>query len=233
MRYLNLFEEFKIKKTKKIYKHLDKGKGGVERILGNISDDTYLPDIDDEHIDLLGIVLKSVTKRFGLKSNIKYINSGTFGMAFVVGDNRIIKLTSNKSEAMTAKSLIGRKIPHCVNYYDIVYIKRYNIYAILMDKAEKLSPDEKKVVSKLSDSAILMNDFDKLKKKFSDISDSKLKRIYNDFRDMYKSLKDNRVSIQDLHEGNVGYIKDKMVHFDIMGDTKKKDIEKISKIKIR
>ena len=232
MRYLNLFEEFKIKKTKKIYKHLDKGKGGVERILGNISDDTYLPDIDDEHIDLLSIVLKSVTKRFGLKSNVKYINSGTFGMAFVV-DDKIIKLTSNKSEAMVAKSLIGRKIPHCVNYYDIVYIKRYNIYAILMDKAEKLSPTEKGVVGKLSDSVVIMNDYDKLKKKFSDISDSKLKKIYKDFREMYKSLKDNNISIQDLHEGNIGYINDKMVHFDIMGDTKKKDIEKISKIKIK
>jgi hypothetical protein len=154
-------------------------------------------------------------------------------MAFVVGDDKIIKLTSNKSEAMVAKSLIDKQIPHCVNYYDIVYIKRYNIYAILMDKADKLSPDEKKVIGKLSDSVVLMNDFDRLRKKFSDISESKLKRIYKDFREMYKSLKDSKVSIQDLHEGNIGYIKDKMVHFDIMGDTKKKDIEKISKIKIK
>lgn len=224
MKHLNLFEEFDLKKIRKIYKHLDKGKGGATAVINSIG---------EESIELLEDVLKSVTKRFGLNSKVKYMNSGSFGMAFVV-DDLIIKLTSSNNEAMIAKSFIGKKIPHCVNYYDIVYIKRYNIYAILMDKAEKLSKDEKHIVGKLANSASLMNDFDRLKKKYgNDISLSKLYKIYKDYREMYKSLKENNVSIQDLHEGNIGYINDKMVHFDIMGDTDKKDIDKISKIKVK
>jgi len=237
MKHLTIFEEFKIKKTKKIHKHLDKERGGVEKIVGNIKDKS-----SSYPIDILGDVLKSVTKRFGLKSKVKYMNSGSFGMAFVVGDDKIVKLTSSKSEAMVAKFLVGKKIDHCVNYYDIVYIKEYSIYAILMDKAEKLSPEEKKIVKYLSGSAIYMNDFKRLKKDLDErgsflskkeISESKLKRIYDDFREMYISLKKNKISITDLHENNIGYVNNKMVHFDIMGDTKKKDITKISKLKIK
>jgi hypothetical protein len=242
MKHLTIFEEFKIKKTKKIHKHLDKERGGVEKIVGNITDKS-----SSYPIDILGDVLKSVTKRFGLKSKVKYMNSGSFGMAFVVGDDKIVKLTSSKSEAMVAKFLVGKKIDHCVNYYDIVYIKEYSIYAILMDRAEKLSEKEKYVVSLLSGSAIYMNDLHRLEKKVrkddfeimgnnknhKPISESKLKRVYDDFREMYISLKKNKISITDLHENNIGYVNNKMVHFDIMGDTKKKDITKISKLKIK
>jgi hypothetical protein len=232
---LKLFEEFKIKKFRRIYKHLNKGKGGAQTILSNISFDKDTIEISDKRfsgsVNVLGSVLKSISKRFELKKNIKYINSGSYGMAFVIND-KVIKLTSNKNEAMIAKSFIGKKINHCVNYYDIVYIKRYNIYAILMDRAEKLSSDEKKVISKLINNAIFMNDFPKLKSKFDSVSENKLKKIYTDFKKMYKSLKDDNISIQDLHEGNIGYLNGKMVHYDIMSDTSKNDIDKISKIKI-
>lgn len=232
MKHLSIFEEFKIKKTKKIYKHLDKGKGGVDKILCNVGD----------NIDVLSDVIKSLTKRFGLKSNVKYMNAGSFGMAFIVNDDKIIKLTSSESEAKVAKSLIDKEIPHCVNYYDIVYIKKYEIYAILMDKAEKLSPEEKRIVKLLAGSAIFLNDFNRLKKAIDSrnsfvgrkkISESELKRVYDDFREMYSSLKKNNISITDLHEGNIGYIKNKMVHFDIIGGVKKKDIGRISKFKIK
>lgn len=227
MKHLSIFEEFKIRKTKKIYKHLDKERGGVKAVLSEMPHD---------NVDILEDIMKSLVKRFGLKSNVKYMNAGSFGMAFIVGD-KVIKLTSSLSEASLVNKLIGRKIPHCINYYDIVLLKKYEIYAILMDRAEKLTTKEHFAVGVITDDVRYMHDFDKLVKKVKkdgvDISKSKLRKIFDDYRDMYKSLKDNKVSVLDLHEGNIGYLNNQMVHFDVMSDSVKKDVNKISRLKVK
>ena len=62
MNHLSIFEEFKIKKAKKIYKHLNKERGGVKAVLSEVQDD----------INVLEDIMKYVVKRFGLKSNVKY-----------------------------------------------------------------------------------------------------------------------------------------------------------------
>lgn len=244
MRHLNIFEEFKFKK-KKVLKHLDKEKGGVEKILGNIT--AMMPKEKDSTIDVLGDILKFITKRFGLKGKVKYMNSGLFGMAFVVGDDKVIKLTSSSSEAAIAMRLMKvKKIPHCIKYYDVVFIKKYDVYAILMDKVEKLSREEKKAINILVDSEFILNNdplfIRRARKKGINLTDDELMIIFDDYCALYFSLKRNNVSTMDLHSGNIGYIESKLygslrrhlVHFDIMDNADlRKDIKKIPKIKIK
>jgi len=231
MKYLLLFEELKIKKTKKIYKHLDDGRGGAEAILGIIDDSNDITGGDggsDGTIGFLGDILKRLIKRFGLKTKVKYINSGSFGMAFGVDNNKVIKLTSNDGEAMIAKNMQGKNIPHCVNYYDVVLIKGYGVYAILMDRAEMFDKETEAVVDVMTDMNIAQCTVKEVKRRSgSSLNDKKIKKIVDDYVKMYKALTKNKVSLQDLHTGNMGYLDGKMVHFDMMGSSSSRDISKI------
>ena len=231
MKHIKLFEEFKVKKTSRIKKHIDIGKPGTKSVTRSIG---YKNDKD-----ILEDIMETLVKRFKLDVNkVKYLDSGMFGMAFIVGGDKIIKLTSSSDEALNVKKLIGKNIPHVVNYYDIVYIKKYGIYAILMDRAKNLSEIERDVVDYVSDGYGIPG-IKHLFKRFEErtgscaVSKSIIKKIYDDCVEMKKSLKKSKVSIQDLHAGNVGYLNDKMVHFDIMGHDNNTDNNKISKLKIK
>jgi len=231
MKYLLLFEELKIKKTKKIYKHLDSGKGGTYAILNTIDDFNDMTGSgggNDDIIGFLGEILKNLVKRFGLKTKVKYINSGSFGMAFGVGSNKVIKLTSEKGEALIAKNMLGKNIPNCVNYYDVVLVKGYGVYAILMDRAEMFDEATEKIVDKMTNMNIAQCTLKEVKRRTNtELNDKKVQKIVDDYVKMYKSLTKSKVSIQDLHTGNMGYLDGKMVHFDMMGDSSYRDISKI------
>jgi len=153
-------------------------------------------------------------------------------MAFAVGDNKVIKLTSNRGEAGIANGLLGKKIPHCVNYYDVVLIKGYNVYAILMDKAEMFDKKTKEVVEVLTDINVSQCELKRVKRSLREagdikLSDKKIQKIIDDYVKMYKSLTKSGVSLQDLHSENMGYLGDKMVHFDMMGSSSYRDISKV------
>lgn len=227
MKYLLLFEELKIGKTKKIYKHIDKGRGGAVAVLKGY--DSYTGD--EDHIDVLGDIFKKLVKRFKLNSKVKYLNSGAFGMAFDVGDDKVIKLTSNRGEAIIAKGMLGKNIPHCVNYYDVVFIKKYGVYAILMDRAEMFEKKAKEVVEVLTNLNIGQCNLKRVKRDLghTTLSDNEVSKVIADYVKMYKSLTKSKVSLDDLHSDNMGYLKSKMVHFDMMGSSSYQDISKIKK----
>jgi hypothetical protein len=252
MKYLNLFEEFKIRKLQKVSRQIGADEhSGIKEVVKKFK---------KPHNPILEDIIESLVDKFKLKGKVKYLNSGSFGMAFAI-DDKVIKLTSSKSEALVAKKLIPEKIPHCINYYNVVYMKRYRIYAILMDRADKLTRNEKIVIDILCNlggdfGKNALGGFGKYSKKNNahtlgdvnlkeeiqlyqretgkkvNISDKEIKKIFNDYIKMRISLENNGISTQDIHEGNVGYFKGKMVHFDIMDDSKNKDIDKISKFKV-
>jgi hypothetical protein len=231
MRYLMLFEELKVRKKSRILKHFNSGKkDGVDSVVGLFGVDLE----EDPKLDVLGDIFDSLSKRFKLDKKIKYLDSGQFGMAFVTDDNKIIKLTSSKNEADQVKTLIGKNVDHVVRYYDVVYMKKYGVYAILMDRAEKLSRDEKTIVKVLGDGDEFFSLGDlAYVGSLKNISRSKIRRVFNDHKKMIKSLNDNDISLYDLHTGNIGYLNGEMVVFDMMSETSLNDVEKISKVKVK
>ena len=75
---------------------------------------------------------------------IRKISSGAFGTTFKIKDKddgvKCLKITSEKSEAMTADKL--RKKPytkHLINFYDVRYIKSFESYAIIEDYIRNLN----------------------------------------------------------------------------------------------
>lgn len=144
MIYLNTFEGFKIGKSKRIKSDYKEGdKLGVTAVFGDLPKNKF-----SNKKEILKKILKSVAKRFNIKK-VKYMDAGAFGMAFIADDDKIIKLTSAEGEAASVKKVIGKDIPSCIKYYDMVFIDKYHIWAILMDKAESLTYEERVIFDKL------------------------------------------------------------------------------------
>ena len=227
MNYLQTFEGFEgVKKTKKIKKHWRSDRGGVSSVMGSITNKNA--NLND--------LMKKLVKRFKIEK-VKYMNAGAFGMAFIADVDKIIKLTSNRDEAAEAKDLIDKKVPGCIEYYDIVYSKKFDIWAILMQKCENLSKKEEKIFSLLLDTGFHNDDFDK--DLISDIasilklSKEELMSFSKELSELIDKLEENEISIGDLHTGNMGRLDDELVHFDIMGGfTGENELNKISKIKL-
>ncbi len=225
------FEKFK--NLKKVYKDLDKDKIGIDKITSEIS--------KSDPLKKLKKIVKQISKSFGYGSEVRYLDSGSCGMAFVIKD-KVIKLTSNEEEFLIAKQLLGQNIPNMVRYYRVTRVKEYDIWAILMDKARNLNKDESEAMNLIDDYGYVdlgwthenikdlmedsFSDIEKYAKK-SKISIRLVKRVWDDYKNMIYNLIKNSISIKDLHPGNIGYLGKDMVHFDLMGQT---DFEEISKI---
>lgn len=226
------FEKFK--NLKKVYKDLDKDKIGIDKITSGVS--------KSDPLKKLKKIVKHISKSFGYGSEVRYLDSGSCGMAFIIKD-KVIKLTSNEEEFLIAKQLLGQNIPHMVRYYKVKRIIEYGIWAILMDKARNLDKDESIAMRLIDDYGYIdlgwtcENVKDLMEDSFSDIekyakkekiSIILVKRIWEDYKNMIYNLLKNSISIKDLHPGNIGYIGKDMVHFDVMGQTSSEEIFKIS-----
>ena len=68
----------------------------------------------------------------------QYIASGSFGSAYDIGDNTILKVTSDKSEAVENLDLIGKPLKYIAKPYYIFSIKsktnKQELFAIILEK---------------------------------------------------------------------------------------------------
>ena len=89
-------------------------------------------------------IVNDLVDKFGIKK-IKYGGRGYYGMAFLVDDNKILKLTQDQDEIKGIEKIVGKEIPGIVNYYGYEFYPKYNIYGILMDKANPIPKVEKDI----------------------------------------------------------------------------------------
>lgn len=89
-------------------------------------------------------IVNDLVDKFGIKK-IKYAGRGYYGMAFLVDNNKILKLTQDEDEIKGIEKIVGKEIPGIVNYYGYEFYPKYNIYGILMDKANTIPKVEKDI----------------------------------------------------------------------------------------
>lgn len=65
---------------------------------------------------------------------VKLVGYGSYGCAFDVGKGRILKITSQEKEFNSAKKAMDHNSKYLVKYYDAIVLKRYSLFAILMEK---------------------------------------------------------------------------------------------------
>lgn len=232
MNFIKIFEEFKVKNRRGIKD--SKNKRGSQKIIGQFgsSGDNF----KKKYIKRLDDSLKKISKKFGLSDNIKYLDSGSFGMAFSCG-KYVIKLTSDEREVNQVNNLLGKTIPGCVKYYKIMFNPDYEIWAIMLDKVDDLTTNQIGIINDIHKFVYRKNrgsnvenllyllecDIDDFLE-FYGITDKKdhkkfhiVEKTFNDLKDLIKKLSDNNVVMNDVHSGNLGYKNGEMIAFDIMG----------------
>jgi hypothetical protein len=96
---------------------------------------------NEEIIPNRGEKFKLFAKRVSEKLNLpepKYLAEGFFGLAFVIDDKRILKITTDQSEALNAKKIIGKSNNFITNIFDVrgFTFNNENYYVIILEKVK-------------------------------------------------------------------------------------------------
>lgn len=164
--------------------------------------------------------------------NEGWIGSGEFGNAYMVSDEKVIKITSSPSEFINAYKLINtkNKISYNSKIYEVIAFENGS-YGILMDYLETNMVDE--VFSELCNYAdernITIYDLD------DEVLDNASEEIIKMSNDLYfacEELRQNGISDYDIHSGNIGKNKDgNYALFDQMNKNQTYDVFELEDIK--
>lgn len=106
--------------------------------------DTIYTSVTEDRGDIVNILNQknqtieqfadSVAAKIGHKV-VSFLGKGSQGYAFDLGGNIILKITSDKSEAIEALRLVGQKNKHIGDFYSVYDFKSYpGVYAIIREK---------------------------------------------------------------------------------------------------
>jgi hypothetical protein len=89
-------------------------------------------------IDTLFRDYASQLASMGVKIGIK-LGTGTMGAAFDAGSGKVLKVTIDSKEANAAAILIGKKLNHVYNVYEVFQFDSTGYYGILQEKLKPVS----------------------------------------------------------------------------------------------
>lgn len=121
-------------------------------------------DLEDIPIELGEDYISQILRKLNIKS-ADLIGGGMNGSAYEIGDNKILKITRDRSEAVNCQKIIGKKLKHLADIYTVKQFKidgRIN-YVILLEKLR----NENKITQLAKE---LSDVFDKQRNKHLDIS---------------------------------------------------------------
>ena len=85
----------------------------------------------------------------------KYLGAGTLGVAYDIGDNKVLKITKDNSEAYENLKLIGQPLKHIAQPYRVFEVKSdvnpdaQKTYAIILEKLKSDTPYFKRMYDRL------------------------------------------------------------------------------------
>ena len=121
----------------------------------NVDDNTIeLPEnvteekLDEYSRDKTDGIASKITAKLGL-AEPKYIGDGLFGVAYDIGDDKILKITSDNSEAHENLKLVGKPLRYIAQPYRVFELNtpdgQKQMYAIILEKLEQNKPFLKKM----------------------------------------------------------------------------------------
>lgn len=160
---------------------------------------------------------------------IKNIGSGTRGIAYDIGNNTVMKITDDFSEANTSNFIKDKKLKYVNEIFDVLHLEvgpyKDDYYLIFQKKLKPLSEEEFKFIRKfiepMDDPDIGFDEF----KKFSEVPEKyiqdyyrkvdrtgkdaegdslgQLLKLVNFFISFRNELKKNKIHFSDWHPGNI------------------------------
>jgi hypothetical protein len=102
----------------------------------------YEGEMMDEKYDVntAEAIAKKIAEKYGFKK-LEYIGGGNFGVAYDVGENKVLKITSDRTEANENLKLKGKPLQYIAEPYEVIRIspKTTQIpetYAIILEKLQ-------------------------------------------------------------------------------------------------
>jgi len=214
--------------------------------------DEYISNIlnklDDVGVSLDELAAK-IAKKLNLGENPIKIGEGTQGAAYKIND-KVLKITSDKSEAIDGKKLVGKNNEYLADIYDVyslsdpfdniyVLIKEYltdvdsNVYEEAVSKFKNF---KKNLDIRLSDDSLMRNksDLNLLITRIKSIPNynTELKYVYN-YAMILKELSDNNIISNDILHQNVGKKPNgNIAYFDIGYSENSYDDSSIDKLEV-
>lgn len=151
--------------------------------------------------------------------DLSYLGKGEFGEAYSIGDGRVLKRTSSKSEFNFAEEIENKDIP-ALDGFAKVYktdIIDDNMYIILeeLDTDSSIEDLYYELESHLADQGLPMQYLNHLDTDELDLSEELIEFI-NDIEDINRSYRYLGIEASDIQPGNLGYDKNgKLKAFDI------------------
>jgi hypothetical protein len=191
---------------------------------------------DDDDDDDVTKIAKKVSIELGEEIS-EYIDSGSFGYAYILKSNKVLKITQDKNEINLIYNLSkSSNIPkYLMTYYNIGKIKGTNYFYILMDYVETLTFIERSVINLFYKNKIqYQNDYynNIINPKIKSYIKNWAKRSYNSEEnykicisllphviEIVKDLKRHNIKSTDFHGANLGWDRtsNRLIMFDLGG----------------
>lgn len=107
-----------------------------------------------------------------------FVGKGMFGFAHDIGNNRILKITKDKTEAINSSKIIGKKMTHIADIYDVKQFTSNDItyYTIILEKLkidtslEELYKDVKETFDNARNKNLPISIIDHIEKKHKEVA---------------------------------------------------------------
>jgi hypothetical protein len=184
----------------------------------------FIANIIKEYLNENNVDIKSIGD-FYLENNINpdelsYLGRGDFGKAYSIGDGRVLKKTSSKSEFNLAKEMENKNIPILNNAFAKIY-KTDIINGEMLIILEELQEDSHiedlyyELNEYLEEQGFTIQYLDNLDTDEIEISDE-LQSFMDDIDDINRAYRYLGIEASDIKTENLGYSKDgKLKAFDI------------------
>jgi len=95
---------------------------GFGNFFENFETDVQNLELDETKLNIDNRSLSKIIKKFTELKHRKLGKGGEFGMAYDIGNDKVLKITTDKTEAVNSNKLIGKTPQHLAEVYDV---KRY------------------------------------------------------------------------------------------------------------
>lgn len=115
--------------------------------------------------------VSKIAEKLGYKLKIN-LNSGNSGVAYLLHDNKVLKITTDITEFLVANKLKGKNLKKISNIYETHKIKNQNVYIIILEYLNPLSEELFELIEEYNTTNIKYKDdskFDQLKEQLKEI----------------------------------------------------------------
>lgn len=205
---------------------------------------------DREEIDLtVNDIVSKVTHQLGI-SKYHLAGTGTQGYAYYIPNNRILKITTDRSEPVESKKIMGKHCKHLADVYNVYTLKGkyegvYVIISELLEKSEKIDnayedlggylknigthEDVNRLISRYKDGILSEEDMDSLYDKMKSLStqdDQKLQSslwLFKELIELVEELNSFNIHTTDYINVNLGLKKNGKLAMHDLGYSPNKD----------